>query len=52
MIPPDQDDTEFVYHMEDVLALYHGPYDPERTLICFDEHPKQLTKQVRATVPG
>lgn len=40
MIPPDQDDTEFVYHMEDVLSLYKEPYDPDRPLICFDEHPK------------
>ena len=53
-IPPDQD-TEFVYHMEDVLSLYREPYDPERSLVCFDEHPKQLTKQVeqpRPTEPG
>ena len=52
MIPPDQDDTEFVYHMDDVLALYKEPYDPERPLICFDEHPKQLTKQVREPRPA
>ena len=39
-IPPEQN-AEFVYHMEDVLDVYHRPFDPERPMICFDETPVQ-----------
>jgi len=46
VIPPGQS-TEFVYHMEDVLSLYQEPYDPDRPLVCFDEHPVQLVEHVR-----
>ena len=46
VIPPE-DDAGFVYHMEDVLAVYHEPCDPDRPVVCFDEHPTQLVKQVR-----
>jgi len=28
--------------MEDVLELYHEPYDPLRPVVCFDEGTKQL----------
>ena len=45
VIPP-QDDAEFVYHMEDVLAVYHEPSDPERPVVCFDEHPTELSAEV------
>jgi transposase len=41
--------------MEDVLNVYHRPYDPLRPLICFDECLKQLVKDVTppiAAVPG
>lgn len=51
MIPPDAD-AEFVYHMEDVLALYHEPYDPARPVVCFDEHPKQLIDHVTDPLPA
>lgn len=37
--------------MEDVLDLYHEPYDPLRPVICFDESSKQLIGQVRAPLP-
>ena len=50
MIPPEQS-TEFVYHMEDVLSLYQEPYDPNRPVVCFDEHPLELVKHVRDTCP-
>ena len=33
--------------MEEVLDLYEQPYDPKRPLVCFDETPKQLVKQMR-----
>lgn len=50
MIPP-QANAEFVYHMEDVLDLYHEPYDPRYPLVCFDETSKQLISETRAPVP-
>ena len=37
--------------MEDVLDLYHNPYDPQRPVVCFDESSKQLIGQVRAPLP-
>ena len=46
-IPPEQN-AEFVYHMEDVLDVYHRPFDPKRPLICFDETPVQLISETRA----
>ena len=36
MIPPDHN-AEFVAAMEDVLEVYHRPYDPDRPVVCFDE---------------
>ena len=51
MIPPEED-AEFVYHMEDVLALYHEPYDPNRPVVCFDEHPTELTEEIQAPLPA
>lgn len=37
--------------MEDVLEVYHRPYDPNRPLICFDEGSKQQTKETRLPLP-
>jgi hypothetical protein len=47
VIPPGQN-AEFVYRMEDVLAVYQRPYDPRRPLICMDETSKQLLGDVRS----
>jgi len=44
--------TEFVYHMENILSLYQEPYDPERPVVCFDEHPYELIEQVREPRPA
>lgn len=47
--------AEFVFHMEDVLAVYQRPADPKRPLVCFDESPEQLvseTRQALAMIPG
>ena len=33
--------------MEDILALYTQPEDPQRPLVCMDEVPKQLISDVR-----
>jgi len=36
--------------MEDILAVYKRPYDPEQPLVCMDETTKQLIKETRNTV--
>lgn len=51
MIPPKAN-AEFVYHMEDVLDLYHRPYDPRYPIVCFDETSKQLVAEKRAPRPA
>ena len=38
MIPP-QGSGEFVARMEDVLEVYHRPFDERRPLVCVDEVP-------------
>ena len=45
-IPPKQW-AEFVYHMEDVLAVYHQPLHPQRPVVCLDETFQQLIGEVR-----
>ena len=40
-IPPTAN-AEFVYHMEDVLDVYHRPADPRHPVVCLDEATKQL----------
>ena len=37
--------------MEDVLEVYHAPYDPQFPLICMDESNKQLVGEVHAPLP-
>jgi hypothetical protein len=37
--------------MEDVLEVYHRPYDPQRPVICMDEASKQLVAEVRQPLP-
>jgi DDE superfamily endonuclease len=50
-IPPEQS-GEFVSRMEDVLDLYHQPYDEKRPLVCIDEMPKQLVTETRQPLPA
>ena len=50
-IPPKQD-AEFVAHMEDVLEVYHRPYDARCPVICMDETNKQLIGEVRPPQAG
>jgi hypothetical protein len=38
--------------MEDVLEVYHRPYDPNRPLVCFDEGTKQQVKETRLPLPA
>jgi hypothetical protein len=36
--------------MEDVLAVYTRPHDPDRPLLCLDETSKQMTAETRAPI--
>lgn len=38
--------------MEDVLEVYHRPYDPKRPLVCLDEASKQLVAETRLPLPA
>lgn len=44
-------DDAFIERMEDVLALYEKPYDPQNPVICFDEKSKQLLRHIRSGAP-
>jgi len=50
VIPPEEN-AAFVCAMEDVLELYHEPYDPLRPVVCFDEGAKQLISETRVSLP-
>ena len=51
VIPPEQS-GEFVAHMEEVLDVYHMPYDPQLPMVCMDEQPVQLIQEVRKPLPA
>lgn len=51
VIPPEAD-AEFVAHMEDVLETYSQPYDPAVPVLCMDEQPVQLVKEVKQPIPA
>src|SRR6266540_893071 len=46
VIPPKAD-GEFVAHMEVVLDTYAQPYDARFPVLCMDEQPVQLLKEIR-----
>jgi DDE superfamily endonuclease len=48
---PPQGSAEFVCQMEDVLAVYHRPYDARFPQVCLDETSKQLVGEVRPPLP-
>ena len=37
--------------MEDVLEIYHLPYDPDYPVVCMDESSKQMIGEVREPIP-
>jgi len=37
--------------MEDVLELYHLPYNPDYPVVCMDESCKQMIEEVREPIP-
>lgn len=49
MIPPEAN-AEFVAAMEEVLEVYERPYNPDVPVVCMDEQPVQLIKEVRTPV--
>ena len=51
MIPAEAS-GEFVARMEDVLEVYHRPFDERRPLVCVDEVPVQLVGETRLPVPA
>jgi hypothetical protein len=51
VIPPEAN-AAFVWAMEDTLDVYQRPYDAQRPLICLDESPKPLVKEVRTPLPA
>jgi DDE superfamily endonuclease len=50
-IPPKQS-AEFVYHMEDVLEVYHRRHDPKRPVVCLDETFRRLIGETREPLPS
>ncbi len=44
-IPPEQN-ASFVAAMEDILEVYHRPYNPAFPVVCMDESTKQLIGEV------
>lgn len=50
-IPPAAN-AAFAAAMEDVLAVYHRPFDPARPVVCMDEKPYQLLGYVRDPLPA
>jgi hypothetical protein len=50
-IPPQQN-AAFVCAMENVLAVYQRPYDPQRPVVCMDETSKQLVKETCTPIPA
>ena len=50
MIPP-QENSHFVAAMEQVLDVYKRPFNKAKPVVCMDETPKQLIKEVRNSLP-
>ena len=49
-IPP-KGNAAFVAAMEDVLEVYHLPYDPDYPVVCMDESSKQMIGEVHTPIP-
>ena len=45
-------DGKYIERMEDVLALYERPYDAAEPVVCLDEKPVSLHKEVRPPRPA
>ena len=51
MIAP-QHNASFAASMEQVLDVYHRPYDPAHPVVCMDETPRQLIGETRVPIAG
>ena len=51
MIPPETD-GEFIACMEEVLDTYAEEYDADYPVLCMDEQPVQLHKEIRKPIPA
>ena len=49
VIPPNQN-SQFVASMEQVLDVYKRRYNKDFPVVCMDESPKQLIKEIRTSV--
>jgi hypothetical protein len=45
-------DEEYIRRMEDVLALYEEPLTEEEPVVCIDEKPVVLHRDIRAPLPA
>ncbi len=45
-------DGVIVAAMEDVIEVYHRPYDPKRPVVCIDEQPIPLIGETRTPIPA
>src|SRR5579864_8292949 len=45
-------DEDYIAKMEDVLATYEQPYDPQEPVVCLDEKPVTLHADVRPISPA
>jgi len=50
VIPPEEN-ADFVCAMEEILDLYHQPYNKKEPVVCFDESSKQLIAEKRKALP-
>ena len=48
---PEAHSAEFVFHMEDVLEVYHRSFDAKRPVVCVDETFTQLIGESREPLP-
>jgi hypothetical protein len=51
VIPPEAD-PEFIASMEEILDTYEEAYDANYPLLCMDEQPVQLHKEIRKPIAG
>jgi hypothetical protein len=51
VIPPEAD-AEFIASMEEILDTYEAPYNSEYPVLCMDEQPVQLHREIRQPIPA
>ena len=43
---------EYIHSMEDVLAVYEKPYEASEPVVCLDEKPVSLHRELRSPIPA